>query len=62
MKKLVLRFYGKADLSKYNEEKGEWEPTEVYVKTDNPIIVAFPALPNDPTDYIAVYELEEVSE
>jgi len=56
--KLVCRYYGRADLVEWNEEKKELEDVEVTLSTPNPIIVAFP----DPEEvnFIAVYELEEV--
>jgi len=60
-KRLVLRFYGRADLKRYNNQTKKWEQTEIKLETDNPIILAFPASETMTTDYIGVYEIVEDS-
>jgi len=54
--KLVLRYYGRADLVKWNRKEKKFEDVDVELTTKTPIIVAFPCPEGE--DYIAVYEVE----
>jgi len=49
--KLVLRYYGRADLKEQGKQK------EIILNSKNFVIVPFPAPAEGLHDYIAVYEL-----